>query len=438
MSYIRYDQQRSAIHKETLDLNENSETFEKLVTKILEDSDINLFGEVREFPYRRICPKIITHPYFIKIFTTNHIYLEEKSQLNFFFLDNFLPEDYLERNIYKNFTIFDIIKLQRIFNFISITYRVFFKKSKKISKDKSILLSSVIPIANENFFNELLDKTINTDQKKFFELIQDVISTNFYNLDDFLDIQYTPILSLGNDFLISPTILAKSNLIRSILIKENTNLAITTNGDKMIQNLEENFKNLGFSIATEVKLGAYEIDIIAKKGNEVFIFECKNSYHPVNEFELRNSFSHIQKASNQLDNLKKMINDKSTRKNLAKKIGFSLYNVNFHFSIILSNRMFNGYVYNSYRCINSYFLSNLLNEGLIKVNSDNYSLWQGPNFNENDLINIINGEFISDYELLAHEKFLNLIIEDITISSQRFGFRPNEIIEHIDKTYRKL
>ncbi|QVR68664.1 hypothetical protein [Acinetobacter sp. BHS4] len=286
--------------------------------------------------------------------------------------------------------------------------------------------------------DDLLQKTLNSNNKNYLELVKDIISTDFYKLNDHFDIQYNPILSLGNDFIISPTILAKSNLIRSILIKINNNLSISSNGDKMIQSLEKKLINLGFSIATEVKLGAYEIDIIAKKGNNVFIFECKNSYHPVNEFELRNSFSHIQKASNQLNNLEKMIKNKSTRQSLSKKIGFSLYKANFHYAIILSNRMFNGYIYNNYRCINSYILNNLLDKGLVTINSNKYSLWKNSSFHENDLIDFINGKFISDYEFLAHENFVKLKVKDITISCQRFGFSLEEVAEHIEKNYNKI
>lgn len=438
MSYIRYDQQRSAIHYETLKTNQYEETFEKNITKILDESDINLFAEIRKNPYSRICPKLIIHPTFINLFTTNNLYLEEKSFLNFFFIDNLLTSHDKNKVIYKNFTILDIIKLQRIFNFISIVYRKYFKKNIKVFKKESILLSSIIPIASKEFLNELLRLTLNTQNKNFIELIQNVISIDFYSLNDFFDIQYNPILSLGNEFIISPTILAKSNLIRSILVKTNNNLTVTSIGDKMIQNLEEKFKKLGFSISTEVKIGAYEIDIIAKKGNEVFIFECKNAYHPVNEFELRNSFAHIQKASHQLDNLKNMISNPSTRKNLANKIGFSLYKTNFNFAIILSNRIFNGYNYNNYRCINSYILDNLLNEGLVTVNLNRYSLWQNSHFHEDDLVDFINGKFISDYENLAHENFVNLDFQDITVSAQRFGFLLEEIADHIDKTYRKI
>ena len=438
MAYIRYNEQRYAIHHETLKDKKNEDTFDSLVKTLLKGLDINFIAEIRNNPFSRICPKLNLNPKFIELLKTDYIYLEERSLLNFFFLDNFLEQKDIDTIIYKNFTLLDIIKIQRLFKFISITYRVFFNKTKKKKNYENLLISSIIPVTSKDYLNDIFEKTLDTNKKNYIELIKALISTNFYKINDFLDIQYTPILSLGNEFLISPTILGNSNLIRSILININKNIAITSDSDKMIESLEKSFKNLNFSIATEVKLGSYEIDIIAKKGNEIFIFECKNSYHPVNEFELRNSFDHIRKASKQLENLKNKLNDTSTRKNLAQKIGFSLYKSNINYAVILSNRMFNGYVYNNYRCINSYTLNNLLNEGIVSINSAKYSLWKNHQFHENDLVDFINGSFISDYEHLAHEDFIDYKIKNITLKLQRFGYSSEEIYEHIEKTYRKI
>ncbi|GAA5557214.1 hypothetical protein Asch01_01933 [Acinetobacter schindleri] len=131
------------------------------------------------------------------------------------------------------------------------------------------------------------------------------------------------------------------------------------------------------------------------------------------------------------------MSDNSTRQNLSKKIGFSLYKNNFNYAIILSNRMFNGYLHNNYRCINSYILNNILDEGIVSLNSQNYSLWKETYFHENDLVDLINGKFITDYENLAHEDFLNHKIQDITLKTQRFGYILEEIVSHIEKSYRK-
>ena len=155
----------------------------------------------------------------------------------------------------------------------------------------------------------------------------------------------------------------------------------------------------------------------------------------MNDFELRNVYAHIDKASKQLEKIKVKISDPQNRKNLSKKIGFSLYQVDINYAIINSNRIFNGYLNKGYRCISSHFLSNILQRGFITVNNKKYNLRRSANFHEFDLIDVINGKFISDYEKLAHEDFQVYEIGFSKIKIQRFGYSPEQIFEHIANNY---
>lgn len=438
-SYLNYDQQRYSVQKKTLDDAENDKTFSALITDILKPLNTESIAEIRKEPFTRICAKFILHPSITELFTTDHIYLDEIYTLNSFFHDNFLDSTDINLRVYKDFTLLDIIKIQRFYTYLSIVYRQVIAKKFNNKKNKNtILISSIIPIETKSKLNTTLNKIYKTTNKNFYELIYDLMSVDFYKLDDFLDIQYSPAIAFGNELLISPSILSKSNLIRSSLLKLNINLSIKQKNDQMIVSIKEKLVKAGFSVSIEVKIGKFEIDIIAKKGTEVFIFECKNCYHPVNEFELRNVFSHIEKASIQLENLRKIILDTPSRKNLSQKIGFSLYKCNFHYAIINSNRIFNGYSHNNYRCINSYILINLLDEGIIQINNNKYSLWQNSDFDEYDLVSLINGNFINDYEKLAHENILTYKLQNFTLNLQRFGYSLEELAEHIKSNYKQI
>ena len=74
----------------------------------------------------------------------------------------------------------------------------------------------------------------------------------------------------------------------------------------MIETIENELKSVGFTVFTEVKFGKYDIDILAKLDNEVFILSVK-LVPPANEYELRNSFEHLVKAEKQLENLEKCL-----------------------------------------------------------------------------------------------------------------------------------
>ena len=72
--------------------------------------------------------------------------------------------------------------------------------------------------------------------------------------------------------MLSPTLIGKSNLIRSSLLKLKINISTIKKNDSMIDHIKGLFENNGFQIKTDVTLGDIEIDIIAKKNNQFFIF----------------------------------------------------------------------------------------------------------------------------------------------------------------------
>ncbi|WP_353382838.1 hypothetical protein [Acinetobacter schindleri] len=129
----------------------------------MKNIDINSIAELRPSPFLRICPKLNLHPKIIELFKTDYLYIEEKSLLSSFILDNFLDFNNLNNKIYKNYTVLDIIKIQRIFKYINICYRVFIKKSKDIKNQEKLLLSSVVPIFSRNFLKEIFIKTFDKD-----------------------------------------------------------------------------------------------------------------------------------------------------------------------------------------------------------------------------------------------------------------------------------
>ncbi|HCH8075244.1 TPA: hypothetical protein NJW64_003440, partial [Acinetobacter baumannii] len=169
--------------------------------------------------------------------------------------------------------------------------------------------------------------------------------------------------------------------------------------------------------------------------NEVFIFECKNSYHPANEYELRNSFEHLVKAEKQLENLEKMLKDPTTRKNLAKKLQISLYKCNFNFSIVSSNRLFNGLKVKSYTCLNAQELINCISGGSLRIDKNVYRFWETDNFSVQELKKYTSGKLIIDYFSLAHEVVIKVDLKNLLILEKSFGYSLEEIKSFIEDRY---
>lgn len=433
-SYLKYDLKRTTVFNDFLNIKNNRPTLNEVLDQVC-DTLINLKSyEIRNEPFIRLCPKFSLNPIFLDLLNTDSIFLEEISQLYLIFNENFLNQNDLEQKIVDDFTVLDFLKLQRFFLLLSKFYREIIKNEKIKNKD-FILRSSSIPLFHEKDFERLINQIFSKSNKNFYNLFINHISEDFYKIKDFYDLQYSPALKFGKSIIVSPTILSRSNIIRNVLWRNNINLSIQNKNDKMIETIENELKSVGFTVFTEVKFGKYDIDILAKLDNEVFIFECKNSYHPANEYELRNSFEHLVKAEKQLENLEKMLKDPTTRKNLAKKLQISLYKCNFNFSIVSSNRLFNGLKVKSYTCLNAQELINCISGGSLRIDKNVYRFWETDNFSVQELKKYTSGKLIIDYFSLAHEVVIKVDLKNLLILEKSFGYSLEEIKSFIEDRY---
>lgn len=407
-------------------LNEITETFSDALTKLKS-------YEIRNNPFTRVCPKFKTIPQLINLINNDSVFLEEVTQLYLIFNDNFLSHEELDHKLIGDFSALDFIKLQRFFLLMSKFYRKIIA-AEKIKNKKFTQRSSIIPVFRKQDFEKLTNNFF-LKKNTFFNLITQFISEDFYQINDFYDIQYSPALNFGNKIIISPTILSHSNIIRSALWKSDINLSIKNKTDKMIETIKEKLLEANFSVFTDIKFGKYDIDIIAKYNNEIFIFECKNSYHPTNEYELRNTFEHLRKAEKQLNNLKYKLQDISTRKNLANNLNTSFYKCNFNFAIISSNRLLNGFKMKNFTCLYAQELINCISDGSIRVDNNEFRFWKNETFSINDLKDFINGKLLINYNSLAHEKTINIHFKDYIIQEKTFAYSVNEIKKFVEENY---
>lgn len=432
-SYTKFELKKLSIY---IDFTNSDNKF-PVLNKIIENFTDALTKlksyEIRNDPFTRVCPKFITIPQLIDLINHDSIFLEEVTQLYLIFNDNFLSHEELDHKLIGDFSALDFIKLQRFFLLMSNFYRKIIA-TEKIKNKKHTQRSSIIPVFSKQDFEKLTNSFF-LKKNTFFNLITQFISEDFYQINDFYDIQYSPALNFGNKIIISPTILSHSNIIRSALWKSDINLSINNKTDKMIETIKEKLFKANFLVFTDVKFGKYDIDIIAKYNNEIFIFECKNSYHPTNEYELRNTFEHLCKAENQLNNLKYKLQDISTRKNLAKNLKISLYKCNFNFAIISSNRLLNGFKVKNFTCLYAQELINCISDGSIRVDKNEFRFWKNETFSINDLKDFINGKLLINYNSLAQEKTINIHFKDCTIQEKTFAYSLNEIKKFVEENY---
>lgn len=335
-----------------------------------------------------------------KILGENSVFLEEFALLNQAILENY-NDKIDEVEVIDSVSVLDILKFQRLFFKISYFYRRSLKEYKEAQNSdyNTVSLRSVLPSLKLGDFINDTSLLSGLNQEKCLKIINN-ISLDMASKSDFVDLQYSPIVKLNEYLLVLPTIVSASNLIRSIALKNNKHLSVVNDRDFMIDNLKKSFKNKNFSVCVDFLFGKnqIEIDLVAYKDNHLFLFECKNPYHPVNDFELRNTYEHIKKALSQIEKFKSIVKNKNLFRDFIKNIGFQIdmNSVQVHYGIINANRSLSGFQNDGVRVFHANELINFLECGKFICHNVEYNSWGSESFNVLDLVDYLNGNILDD------------------------------------------
>src|SRR5439155_13269976 len=107
----------------------------------------------------------------------------------------------------------------------------------------------------------------------------------------------------------------KSSLMRNVLQATRYRL----DSDGKIDAISEMLRTAFVSVSVPVKCHVQyehaglkgEVDVLVATSGTVFAFECKNSLHPCNPFELRQSYEYIQKGFEQLTRFKQLFTNEA-------------------------------------------------------------------------------------------------------------------------------
>lgn len=426
-----------------IDYSVESPTFEDFLnTYWQKDRELehSSFYELVKEPIERIVVRtlFLAHDDPANIFSTKILFKDEIIAMEILCQENYNPS-LLEKNIYKEFKIFDIIKIQRLFKFISFIFRkAYIAEKEKSKKDIEIIRKrSVLPVIQYDIAASMLNSICNVPLEQCKELIDRLsIDLSSGNNLEWIDLQYTPILKLHERCLFLPTVFSASNIVRSLSLSEKIHLSAFENNDNMINAVCESLKSKGFNIYNEITFGDVEIDIGAYRDGELFLFECKNPYHPVNDFELRNTFSHLEKGFFQIQKIKSKLEDLHNLKNFTAKLGG--HNVkDIHYGIINANRALTGLEYDGVRVFHANELINFLNTGEILSNAQYYNCWKDKTFDTTDLIDFINGKVITCDFIDCIEKNVDYIkLRTHMMGFNHYGLRLDELDKLNAKKYR--
>lgn len=347
---------------------------------------------VNSKPIPRYVLGFIMRPELFEPFSTNDLFEEEIEALVQLGLENYEYGALKDVEIRDGITALDIMKVQRLFRFVSTVYQCALADHQEIDQH-AIALRSVLPIFSEDRLGQFLELILpGRDYKKVLGLISLDISSA-----DHVDIQYAPLIKLNGHYLTAPAIVANSNLTRNIFCGHRIKQPFVGDVDPMQSKIAETLESQGFSVAQEVKISfqkkEMETDIVAFKDGRLFLIECKNPYHPCNVHEMRNSYDHISYGAYQLDVRTDWLLSVDEQKRLFAAAGLK-YEVikEIHTCIAVANRVFNGYVANGHPVRQGHELINMIGSGVINIAGLPRRVWAAKEFAVEDLVSYLHGE----------------------------------------------
>ncbi len=402
LGYIQVEMQRhirdNRMYEENYSSQPIAQSIDRLAKECFDNAGVELVKLV-EYPSARYVMQIPTNQKMFMPFCMNGLFLEDLFYLNMLGIEDYIAtNEVAELPLVGNIKVIDILKVQRFFRFVNLCFFEAF--SKNIEKPENIIiqLQSRIPVYQENILTGFLSKLLTPEKAKE---ILDVLTCDPKSSK--LDLQYTPIISAHGWNMFSPAVFAGSNLVRNLLCHNNKRLTLRDNTDPMQIALANALKLANFSVETEITRkvdgNELEIDILAYRDDILFIFECKNAFHPCNVYEMRNSYDHIKHAAEQLEKRKSWLLDLSKQGTLFNSLGWDIDPTDQVLTCIaIGNRVFNGYECEGHPVRQVHELLNVLKSGEIVIDDERRRIWKGLSFSVDDLVTHLAGDnFIADF-----------------------------------------
>lgn len=348
-------------------------------------------------------------------------------------------DEAVNRKITANCTLKDIIVFQRFFRIANIFLnKVLFKKN---NRTKSIM--SLIPLMSyDNLFyaiNHFINNEIKTNELLDLFIIKNDIK---------IDLQYTPLVKASGGVLYSNTLVVQSNLIRNSIAYSYQIKNQIPNDDNGLEplvkrcceifNLRKDIYTVFHSKNYKYKGEQGEIDVIIISQEDIILIECKCPILPINNFEIRSSLEHIDKANRQLDLSLNAFNDKSFRNSTLKSWGITYNNQCLRTCIIFGNRIFSGYTKSRHPIRYIYELHTVIRDGTINSTYGKWSMWKEDAFSHQDLLNFIStNNSLTTYQLNSLSKRQEKInVDGKQILFDTYYLNIKSLYKEFDKYYR--
>lgn len=377
------------------------------------------------------------------ILLTENLYLEELIEFEEVRKEYFLgwdDDEILKFEFIDDVTMLDIFKIRRLF-FIIGNLNSYYLHSQIYNKniDAKFLYQSLIKTDNTFNINKILFELY--DESKINKFMNNI--TWDINSNDYLDLQYTPFLQLGNTKYLTMNIFNQSNILRKNLFK-NINRVNRKEflSEELYTAIKLNFYNVkkSFNYTYNGKKNC-EADVITLIGNTLYVFECKDTINSASLRELKNIKDYIDAKSKkkkknkvknsafeQLKRFKLAVEEENLLDTINNNLGWKTNSdTEVVYCAVLNSRMFNGFSEKNFHVQSIYELISFFKSGEIKVENKKISLWKEKNISGDDVYDFIQNRnlrnIIFDTAELIYEDEMKFQNYNLKLESYKFDVK---------------
>ena len=306
----------------------------------------------------------------IKIFRQEGLFVEER-----LFLDDILDSEMSKWEELRHFeigddlSILDLLKVNRLFSFSRHLARRHLEPL--LEEDPRLVYRSLIPVFENSRFGDLLRWSL--PPAKIDSMIR-LLSWE-PGASGLLDLQYKPLVRCSNHVLAPLNLSGTSNWYRNLAHTEKKRVIGSVEEEAASRALAEVFGHVCQYVRktfnTKLEGEEIEIDVIARFGDILFVFECKHPLLPCNLHELRTSYDHMKKGAATLTRIAELITKPGLENQLYQRLGWKLDPAERIVTCIVScNGMFPGMSMEGHPIRRWAELKNMIEFGTIVVSRD--------------------------------------------------------------------
>jgi hypothetical protein len=356
------------------------------------DDLISRFVEIKDKPIRRITFGIPGIPHLFDPLADDRLFREDFLALLQLDVDDYEDFELGPFDVAPGVQSIDLFRVSRLFALMEHLFQCELAKVADFAERQRLALHSIIAVLRHEQLLAFLGTVLPVETA---EKVIELLSWN--DRRSFVDLQYTPFLKVDGYYLLAPSLIAHSNLVRNIAFANGLNekRLAETEEDPMQAAVEEALRDAGFKVGVEVQSTnrSADTDLVAYRDGTLYLIECKNAYHPCNAHEMRNSYEHIRKAGKQLTERRDRFGKTEHLKRIWERLGWDMpAPTRIRTVVLIANRVFTGSSIDGHPVRQAHEFINVVSKGEIRSPDTIYRFWDGDTLTTVDVDRYLAGD----------------------------------------------